>query len=146
MKEITFRYADAMSNWQWRTQRCVVESVEECIRIYDLGVDCEYEILEVKYEYNGVKVAEIHTRVHSELMKYWTDNKKDVQLPIDNVFCYLCWIEKDKVWDAICVMETKDGLYLFGESFIHKENALKWVVGDYEDTDELIIKDKAELN
>ena len=26
----------------------VVSSVEECIRIYGLGVDCEYEILEVK--------------------------------------------------------------------------------------------------
>lgn len=48
MKEITFRYADALSNWQWRTQHCVVESVEECISIYGLGVDCEYEILEVK--------------------------------------------------------------------------------------------------
>ena len=48
MKEITFRYADELSNWQWRTQHCVVESVEECIRVYGLGVDCEYEILEVK--------------------------------------------------------------------------------------------------
>ena len=48
MKEITFRYADALSNWQWRTQRCVVSSVSECIKIYGLGVDCEYEILEIK--------------------------------------------------------------------------------------------------
>lgn len=48
MKAITFRYADALSNWQWRIQHCVVSSVEECIRIYGLGVDCEYEILEVK--------------------------------------------------------------------------------------------------
>ena len=48
MVEITFRYADAMSNWEWRTQHCVVSSVEECIRIYGLGTDCEYEILEVK--------------------------------------------------------------------------------------------------
>lgn len=48
MKEITFRYADALSNWEWRTQHCIVESVEECIRIYGLGIDCEYEILEVK--------------------------------------------------------------------------------------------------
>ena len=49
MKEITFRYADAMSNYEWRTQHCTVSSVEECIRIYGLsepGVD--YEILEVK--------------------------------------------------------------------------------------------------
>lgn len=48
MKEITFRYADALSNWQWRTQHCIVSSVEECISIYCLGIDCEYEILEVK--------------------------------------------------------------------------------------------------
>lgn len=48
MKKITFRYADKYSNWEWRTQHCTVSSVEECIRIYGLGVDCEYEILEVK--------------------------------------------------------------------------------------------------
>lgn len=48
MKKITFKYADELSNWQWRTQSCIVESVEECIRIYGLGVDCKYEILEVK--------------------------------------------------------------------------------------------------
>lgn len=48
MYEIEFRYADAMSNWEWRRQRCVVSSVAECKRIYGLGVDCEYEILSVK--------------------------------------------------------------------------------------------------
>jgi hypothetical protein len=48
MLKITFRYADAMSNWQWRTQTCYMESVSECIRIYGLGIDCEYEILSVE--------------------------------------------------------------------------------------------------
>lgn len=48
MKKITFKYADALSNWQWRTQTCTVSSVEECIKIYGLGVDCEYEILTVE--------------------------------------------------------------------------------------------------
>ena len=48
MLSITFRYRDALSNWEWITQHCVVFSVEECKRIYGLGVDCEYEILEVK--------------------------------------------------------------------------------------------------
>ena len=49
MLSITFRYADAMSNWEWRTQHCVVSSVEECKRIYGLdNGDVEYEILEVK--------------------------------------------------------------------------------------------------
>ena len=48
MKEITFRYRDKYSNWQWRTQHCIVSSVKECIIIYGLGVDCDYEILEIK--------------------------------------------------------------------------------------------------
>ena len=48
MLEITFRYADAMSNWEWRTQKCTVDSVEECKRIYGLGIDCDYEIVEIK--------------------------------------------------------------------------------------------------
>ena len=50
---IKFRYRDAMSNWQWREQECVVSSVRECIRIYGLGIDCEYEILSVKEIKNG---------------------------------------------------------------------------------------------
>ena len=48
MKEITFKYRDSYSNWEWRTQHCTVESVDECIRIYGLGSDCDYEIVEVK--------------------------------------------------------------------------------------------------
>ena len=49
MLSITFRYADAMSGWEWRKQHCVVSSVEECKRIYGLDKsDVEYEILEVK--------------------------------------------------------------------------------------------------
>ena len=49
MKEITFKYADAMSNWEWRTQHCTVESIDECIRIYGLNESgVEYEIIEVK--------------------------------------------------------------------------------------------------
>lgn len=48
MLEIKFEYADAMSNWEWRKQECIVSSVEECKRIYGLGVDCEYRILSIK--------------------------------------------------------------------------------------------------
>ena len=48
MIRITFKYADALSNWQWREQTCIVESVEECIRIYNLGIDCDYEIISVE--------------------------------------------------------------------------------------------------
>lgn len=45
---ITFEYADAMSNWEWRRQTCTVSSIEECKRIYGLGIDCDYRILSVE--------------------------------------------------------------------------------------------------
>ena len=48
MVKITFEYRDALSNWEWRTQTCTVSSVEECIRIYGLGVDCDYRIVKVE--------------------------------------------------------------------------------------------------
>lgn len=48
MLKIEFEYADAMSNLEWRKQSCVVSSVEECKRIYGLGIDCEYRIISVK--------------------------------------------------------------------------------------------------
>lgn len=48
MLHIKFRYKDNLSNWEWREQECTVSSVEECKRIYGLGIDCEYEIIEVK--------------------------------------------------------------------------------------------------
>ena len=50
MLHIEFEYADAMSNWEWRKQECHVLSVEECKRIYGLGVDCEYRILKIEEE------------------------------------------------------------------------------------------------
>jgi hypothetical protein len=48
MLKIKFEYKDEMSNWEWRKQECIVSSVEECIRIYGLGVDCEYRIVSVE--------------------------------------------------------------------------------------------------
>lgn len=50
---VKFKYADAWSKWEWREQECSVcakneaEAVKEAKRIYGLGVDCDYEILEV---------------------------------------------------------------------------------------------------
>ena len=44
MLRIKFRYADAMSGWKWREQECIVSSVAECIKLYGLGIDCDYEI------------------------------------------------------------------------------------------------------
>ena len=48
MLEITFEYADSLSNWKWQKQHCVMESVKKCIEWYGLGKDCDYRILEVK--------------------------------------------------------------------------------------------------
>ena len=49
MKKITFRYRDSYSNWEWRTQHCIVPSVDECIKIYGLNdSSVDYEILEVE--------------------------------------------------------------------------------------------------
>ena len=56
MLHIKFKYSDALSNWEWRTQECTVSSVEECKRIYGLdNGDVEYEILEVKEIKNMIK-------------------------------------------------------------------------------------------
>ena len=50
MLHIKFRYRDQMSSWQWRNQECHMSSVQECINVYGLGTDCEYEILSVEEE------------------------------------------------------------------------------------------------
>jgi hypothetical protein len=47
MVEVIFQYRDKYSNWEWREQSCIVNSVEECKRIYGLGVDCDYRIVSV---------------------------------------------------------------------------------------------------
>ena len=47
MLHIVFRYKDEWSHGNWNKQECWVSSVEECIKIYGLGVDCEYEIISV---------------------------------------------------------------------------------------------------
>ena len=48
MLEIVFEYCDAFSNWEWRTQTCIMCSIEECKRFYGLGVDCMYRIVSIK--------------------------------------------------------------------------------------------------
>ena len=48
MVKIKFKYRDALSNWEWREQECTMSSVLECIKIYGLGVDCDYEIISVE--------------------------------------------------------------------------------------------------
>ena len=46
--KIVFKYRDEMSNWEWRKQRCIMSSVEECMKFYGFGVNCDYQILSVK--------------------------------------------------------------------------------------------------
>ena len=48
MLKITFEYADALSNWEWRQQTCIVSSLAECKRIYGLGIDCDYRIISIE--------------------------------------------------------------------------------------------------
>lgn len=48
MLKIKFRYKDMYSNGRWNEQSCIMSSVQECIDVYGLGVDCEYEILSVE--------------------------------------------------------------------------------------------------
>lgn len=51
---IKFKYADAMSNWKWRTQMGEFYGIDEedakrrCINVYGLGIGCEYEIISVE--------------------------------------------------------------------------------------------------
>ena len=51
---IKFKYADALSNWEWREQECSVygenksEARLKCIKLYGLGTDCEYKIISVE--------------------------------------------------------------------------------------------------
>ena len=48
MLKITFEYKDEWSRGEWRKQTCVMSSVDECKKIYGLGVDCEYRIIKVE--------------------------------------------------------------------------------------------------
>lgn len=50
MVHVVFEYQDAYTNGEWRRQECHVSSVEECKRIYGLGVDCKYRIISVREE------------------------------------------------------------------------------------------------
>lgn len=47
MIRVTFKYKDKYSHGKWNTQSCVCESVDQCIKWYGLGIDCEYEIISV---------------------------------------------------------------------------------------------------
>lgn len=48
MLKIEFEYRDEYCYPHWNKQSCQVGSVEECKRIYGLGVDCEYRIISIE--------------------------------------------------------------------------------------------------
>lgn len=48
MLRIKFEYRDQYTNGCWNKQECIMQSVSECIRMYGLGVDCEYRIVSVE--------------------------------------------------------------------------------------------------
>lgn len=48
MLHITFEYRDAWSGEKWKRQECTVSSLQECKKIYGLGVDCDYRIIKVE--------------------------------------------------------------------------------------------------
>lgn len=47
MVKVTFEYCDKYSYPKWNKQTGVYSSVEECILLNGLGIDCEYHILSV---------------------------------------------------------------------------------------------------
>jgi hypothetical protein len=47
MYKIEFEYRDEYSNGKWNKQSCIMTSLNDCKKIYGLGVDCEYRILSV---------------------------------------------------------------------------------------------------
>lgn len=48
MVKVKFKYRDAYTDGKWNEQECVVSSVEACIKLYGLGIDCEYQIISVE--------------------------------------------------------------------------------------------------
>lgn len=48
MLHIVFEYCDSMSGWAWRRQECYVRSVAECVKIYGLGIDCDYRFVSIE--------------------------------------------------------------------------------------------------
>ena len=48
MFEITFIYRDETSHWRWKEQSGTYDSVEDCIEMNGLGIDCDYRIINIE--------------------------------------------------------------------------------------------------
>lgn len=47
MLHIVFEYKDKYTNGKWNRQECYVSSLQKCIELYGLGVDCDYRIISI---------------------------------------------------------------------------------------------------
>lgn len=48
MLHIVFEYKDKYTGDRWSQQECTVSSVAEYVKLYGLGIDCEYRIISIK--------------------------------------------------------------------------------------------------
>lgn len=48
MLHIVFEYKDRYTCDGWSWQECLVDSIQQAIDIYGLGIDCEYRIISVE--------------------------------------------------------------------------------------------------
>ena len=62
---IKFKYKDRYTNGEWNEQECNVRSIKECKELYGLGIDCEYQILEI---------SELYKQLYYELDSWAYDN------------------------------------------------------------------------
>ena len=69
MVRVVFEYMDRYTNGEWNRQRCVVESVEKCKKIYGLGIDCDYRISSVEDVQNMEYINEEAKRVIEQKLK-----------------------------------------------------------------------------
>ena len=69
MVKVVFEYMDRYTNGEWRQQRCIVESVEECKEIYGLGIDCDYRIISVEEVQNMEYINDEAKRIIEQKLK-----------------------------------------------------------------------------
>ena len=69
MVKVVFEYMDRCTNGEWRKQTCIVESVEECKKIYGLGIDCGYRIISVEEMQNMEYINDEAKRIVEQKLK-----------------------------------------------------------------------------
>ena len=69
MVRVVFEYMDRYTYGEWRKQKCIVKSVEECKEIYGLGIDCDYRIISVEEVQNMEYINDEAQRVIEQKLK-----------------------------------------------------------------------------